>query len=276
MKDTQAIIERVRRINKQYQHLELAVEDSLTRIKPGQSLLVRVAPFAAYPDDDSWHPYLREQWWPVNLQSSKLVIERPADTHYEPGQVVNALGLIGQPFRFRPKLRSVMLIAYDTPPTPLLMTIPWLLGNKIATTLILLGNAVDYDTLHIPHEIEIIRGVKPTPTVEGEEPKDPATEYDEALQWQNQVLTVGWADQVFVVVAQDNELERFKRVWALFSKLRHDIPRNYIFGAFQPPLACGVGTCWGCPVPLMESKEIGHELVCVRGPAYDLSLLKLT
>lgn len=56
MKQSEAIIERVRRINAGYQHLELAVDEALNRIKPGQSLLVRTS--------TSWHPYLREHGIP--------------------------------------------------------------------------------------------------------------------------------------------------------------------------------------------------------------------
>src|SRR5262245_14738081 len=123
MKDSQAIIERVRRINPNYQHLELAVDESLSKIKPGQSLLVRTAPLT----ENNWHPYLREQWWPVSINNNKLLIERPTGVRYEPGQIVNALGPVGQPYRFRRTLRNVLLVAYDVPPTALLMTIPWLL-----------------------------------------------------------------------------------------------------------------------------------------------------
>jgi NAD(P)H-flavin reductase len=254
MKDTQAIIERVRRINPNVQHLELAIDDSLTKIKPGQSLLVRVAPFNPNMSDESWHPYLREQWYPVNMVNNKLIVERPTGVRYEPGQIVNAMGLIGQPIRFRKTARTVLLIAYSSTPTPLLMTIPWLLGNKIAVTLVLLGSATDYGTQHLPPEVEVIRGSAGTE--------------EQTLVWPNQVLTAGWADQVLVTVSKDDELLRFKRVLELFQNLRREVPKNYLFGVWQPTLSCGVGACWCCA---LKMHGIEDKLVCTDGPAFDLT-----
>src|SRR5690606_14638677 len=115
MKETQALIERVRRVNDTHQHLELTVDSSLTQLRAGQSLLART--------HETWDPYLREQWWPVNLSRNTLVVERPANVTYEPGQVVNLLGIVGQPFKFRRTLRNVLLMAYNTEPSPLLMVL---------------------------------------------------------------------------------------------------------------------------------------------------------
>jgi hypothetical protein len=244
MQETQAIIERVRRINADYQHLELAVADSVGKLKPGQSLLVSL--------NETWQPYLREQWWPVNVMNNKLVIERPANLRYDPGQVVNVLGPVGQPYRFRRSLRNVLLIAYDSTPTALLMTIPWLLGNQISVTMVLLGSARDYDTQHLPPEVEIIRG-------------------DDEMNWQNRVMTVGWADQVFVVVSQNGEHENFTNFWHLFNDLRADIPKNYLFGVFQPILPCGMGACHACMLKMQQ----GMKLACVEGPSFDLTQVML-
>lgn len=245
MKETDAIIERVKRINTQFQHLELAVDESLHRIKPGQSLLVRV-------DKAIWHPYLRQHWWPVNVTEHKnLVVARPRDETYEPGQVISVMGLVGQPFRFRRTLRNVLLIAYETPPTPLLMMIPWLLGNKVSVTLVLLGSARQYETQHLPPEVEIIRG----------------DSEDDPLGWANQVMTVGWADQVFVTVSRDNESDHFQQILDRFHELRADVPQNYLFGIFQPALPCGAGACYACVVRTRK----GEPLSCTDGPAFDLT-----
>lgn len=244
MKQSEAIIERVRRINPAYQHLELAVDETLNRIKPGQSLLVKV--------NDSWHPYLREQWHPVSLAGTKLLIERPAQEHYEVGQLVDVLGLVGQPIRFKRNLRNVLLVAYDTPPTPLLMTIPWLMGNRVQVTLVLLGTAKGYDTQHLNPEVEVIHG-------------------DDDINWQNQVMTVGWADQVLVAVHQDDELGRFKKIMARFEERRAIIPQNYLFGIFTSLLPCGVGACHACMLQTRQS----WALVCSDGPAFDLTQITL-
>jgi len=245
MKETEAIIERVKRINTETQHLELAVDEAFHKIKPGQSLLARI-------DQTSWNPYLRQQWWPVNVTEGKqLVIARPRTEDYQPGQVVSVLGLIGQPYRFRRSLRNVLLIAYDTSPTPLLMTIPWLLGNNISTTMVLLGSANDFTTAHLPTDVEIIRG----------------DSEDDTLSWHNQVMTVGWADQVFVVVNADDEVTRFSEIVERFRELRAEIPKNYLFGVFQPTLPCGAGACHACVIRTRK----GAPLNCVDGPAFDLT-----
>lgn len=244
MQEKQAIIERIRRVSSAAQHLELAVEDSFTKLKPGQSLLVRLS--------GGWDPYLREHWWPVDLVKNKMIVERPASARYEPGQVISLLGPVGQPYRFRRSLRNVLLLAYNNTPTALLMTIPWLLANRVSVTLVLLGEATGYDTQHISPEIEIIRG-------------------DENMNWEKRVMTIGWADQVFAVVPQNDEISHFQNLWTLFTELRSDIPRQYLFGVFQPPLPCGTGACQACTLRMAQ----GMRLVCSDGPAFDLATVML-
>jgi hypothetical protein len=244
MRETEAIIERVKQINSEVQHLELAVDPALMAIKPGQTLLART--------HDTWDPYLREHWWPVDIGENKIVVERPIGIHYEPGKIVNLLGLVGQPYRFRKNPRNILLIAYDTPPTPLMMTIPWLVSNNVSVTLALSGTASNYATEHLPPQVEVIEG-------------------DEDINWQDQVMTVGWADQVFVVVPPDEEMKHFHAVMQRFQELRADIPRNYIFGVFRPILPCGTGACQACNLKM----DKGTPLVCLDGPAFDLTQVVL-
>lgn len=245
MKETEAIIERIKRINAEYVRIELAVDESLYDIRPGETLLARL--------HDRWDPYLRMHWWPVGISgNNKLIIERPAVESYEPGQIVSLLGAVGKPYRFRRSLRNVLLMAYDTPPIPLLMMIHWLLANRVNVTMALLGTARDYNPSHLPPEVEIIQA-------------------DESLTWPDQVLTLGWADQVFVVVAQDNELERFAQIMAFMREKRTDINKNYLFGVFQSILPCGIGACDACLLKI--TGNLVH--VCMEGPAFDLTLVKL-
>lgn len=245
MKETEAIIERVTQVNQGFQHLELAIDESLRGIKPGQSLLVN-------QDESVWHPYLREHWWPVNVTKTKLVIERPIEHRYDSGQVISLIGPVGQPYRFRRTLRNVLLIAHGTPPTTLLMTIPWLLGNKIRVTLVLLGSATDYVTKHLNPEVEVIHG-------------------EDDVTWPDQVMTVGWADQVFVTVRPSEEFERFQAIMDRFKELRAEVPRNYMFGVFQPMIACGTGACFSCVLQMRK----GTQLICTEGPAFDLTQVVL-
>jgi hypothetical protein len=241
MKDTQAIIERVIRVNASHQHLHLAVDPSLMSMKAGQSLLVKV--------NDTWTPYLRQQWFPVKLTKKALVVERPASEAYQPGQVVSLLGAVGQPFRFRRSLRNVLLLAYETEPTPLLMTIPALIENKIGVTLVLCGSAVKYGTAHLPPEVEVIHG-------------------DAELNWQNRVTTIGWADQVFCAAPPEIETILLGRALAVFREVRVDLQPAYLFGVFRPPLPCGIGACGACLVKIKGGDPL---LACAHGPAFDLT-----
>ena len=250
MKETQALIERVRRVNETHQQLHVTVEPSLSGLKPGQSVLARLG--------EAWNPYLREHWWPVGLQKNTLIVERPGGLHYEPGTVVSLIGVIGQPFRFRRTLRSVLLMAYCAEPTPLLLTIPSLLANKVNVTLLLIGT--EYDTHHLAAEVEVIRG-----DLGDGEPQ-------EKINWPNRVTTVGWADQVFVTVSKNDEMNAFREIWSLFSTLRADIPANYLFGVFRPLLPCGVGACSSCSIKLRGSAAV---LMCTDGPAVDLTRVPL-
>lgn len=266
MKETHGLIERIRRINAEYQHLELAVDEALYQLKPGQSLLARA--------DESWNPYLRQHWWPVGMTAqNKLLVEQPAGIRYEPGQVIHLLGPVGEPYRFRKSLRNVLLMAYDTPPTPLLMMIHWLLRSKISVTLALLGSSRTYDTQHLSAELEIIHA-------------------DDQHTWPDQVMTLGWADQVFVVAGQqdeeiftqttaplqqemprpDEEHRRFAQILQLIHERRNDVPKQYVFGIFQSVIACGIGACDACM--LRSGDEL--KLICVDGPAFDLTSVKLT
>ena len=244
MRQTKALIQRIRHINTQIQHVELGIEEDLSDIKPGQSLLIR--------QDEAWHPYLREHWWPVLIGSQKLIVERPAGLKYEPGNFINVLGPVGTFFRFRRNLRHMLLLAYDTLPTPLLSMIPMLIANQTSITLVLLGTASGYKTEHLPAQVEVLHGT-------GD------------LEWDNRVMTVGLADQVFAVVRPDDEILRFSKIWHMLGDLRAEIPSNYLFGMFQPVQPCGAGACHACMVRLTQ----GTALSCTDGPTFDLTQVKL-
>jgi hypothetical protein len=245
MKETPAIIEKISLPNATHQHLELAVDASLGSLKPGQFVMARLG--------EAWDPYLRLPWIPVDARGGRLIIERPVQETYEVGQSVSLIGPCGQLVRFRKGVRNVLFIAYDTAPTPLLMPIRLLVRNKVATTLVLLGEAAKYDPTHLPPEVEVVQG-------------------DMDINWPNQVMSVGWADQVFVCVHGDDELYRFAKIYDRFSERRSEIPKNYLFGIFQSAMACGFGMCDACAL------RVGGEvqLACMAGPSLDLSLVKLT
>ena len=252
MNETRAIIERIRRINQHTMYVEIAVESrALQQLKPGESLLVRL--LATDETREPYDPYLREQWFPAGLTGDqRILVERPYSDRYRPQQVLSVIGPVGHPYRFRKSLRNVLLVAYDAPPFALTSMISQLLHNNISVTLVLLGSARQYQTQHLSAEVEVIQG-------------------DDKLTWNDQVMTLGWADQIFVVAAQNEELVRFAEVVQRVRELRADVPANYLFGVFRPLLPCGVGACSACML------RVDGELVaaCSKGPAFDLTKVKL-
>jgi NAD(P)H-flavin reductase len=251
MKDYRARVERISRLNAQYIQLDLSVEDdSLKQIKPGQSVLARIAD--KLDEVQPWHLYLREQWYPIGITGRDVLrVELPIQRTYELGEVVQLLGPVGLPFRFRKTLRNVLLVAYNTAPTPLTVMTPNLLKNNVAVTLVLLGEARNYNTDHLAPEIEVIKG-------------------DNAMNWENMVMTLGWADQMFIVVSKDDELFRMQEVLNIVREKRTDVAEQYVFGVFQPLLPCGVGACDACALRLKD----GIKMVCTDGPAFDLTSVK--
>lgn len=253
MKDTRARIERIDLLNERFIALELAVEDpALKKLKPGQSLLARLGDRSQ--EQLSWAMYVREQWWPIGVTDRDVLrVELPRRNLYEVGQVVQLLGPIGQPFRFRQRLHRVMLIAYNTEPTPLTVMTPLLIKNQVNVTLLLLGEARSYNTRHLPPEVEIIKA-------------------DDNFQWPDMVRTLPETDQVFAIVGRDDELGRFTELFNLVASQRADVPEHYLFGVFQSTLVCGVGACDAC---VLRTRD-GIRRICTDGPMFDLTTVKLT
>ncbi|MGV2436699.1 MAG UNVERIFIED_CONTAM: hypothetical protein LVT10_18920 [Anaerolineae bacterium] len=83
MKESQAVVQRVRRLDKNYQRIEIAIDSSLQAIEPGNALLARPK---SMRQDRLWHPYLRTVWWPVDLKNQLVVVDRPTGERFEPGR----------------------------------------------------------------------------------------------------------------------------------------------------------------------------------------------
>jgi NAD(P)H-flavin reductase len=243
-RESQATIERVRRISSTLQRIDLGVEEGLARLKPGQSLLARSA-------GDRWDPYLPEVWTPVALDGLTITIERPARDQYTPGQVISLLGPVGAPFPMRYNLRSLLMLALDTPPTPLVLLATMAVRTRIEVTLVLNGSATDYPLDVLPAEIEVVTGG----LEEG---------------WPNQVTTVGWADQVIAVANPRYRDMLYPQLIAKIKELRTDLPKRFVLGLFEGPIPCGTGACQGCGVACVDE----DRLICVDGPAIDLEDVK--
>lgn len=247
MNQNEAIIERIWQIERGWQRLELMVDASLEQITPGQSLLVS-------PNPNHWEPYLRGHWFPVKREDGALIVERPTSERYSPGQVVDVIGPLGESY---PWIggggKHLLLIAQDSPPTPLLMLAQEALNQMAEVTLLLLGSALDYPFAGIPPAVEVIDGEK-----------------DE--RWREDGALLNWAHQIFVLADAIMWLETFSSIFHLVKTARAGrIPPNFLFGVPMMILPCGTGVCNACMVRCKTSMK----QVCTQGPALDLTEVHL-
>ncbi len=247
MRESQAIIERIRRTGSGWQHVSLAVEDTaLEHIQPGQSLLVRTG--------DNWDPYLRENWIPIDFDDTKrvLIIEHPIRSPYAPGNVISVLGPIGNPFTLRSDVSNLLLVAQDYPPTRLLFLLFWALRRSVAVTLVLTGSAKDYPIVTLPPGLEVILS-------------------DDNAQWPEMKETLTWADQVYMVASPAFWKDTFVPVLFATHKVRPLLPEGFLMGIFDLTIPCGTGSCDAC----MVRSNDGNRRTCVDGAAFDMSKVKI-
>jgi hypothetical protein len=245
MRETQAIIERVRRVTSDLLHLELSVDPALDQLQPGQALLAR------RQNLPGWTPYLREEWTPVAARPGHLVIERSGGGHHAPGEPVSLLSPVGRPIPLRSGLRHLLLIA-QAPPTPLVWLARRASADGVAITLVLGEAATRYPLELLPREVEILRS-------------------DTDWKWPDRVETLHWADQVIALAPPLTQAEHYGQLYDTISQLRHQVvPDGYVCGLFYHRLACGTGACQACQV----GARGGPLLACTDGPALDLKQVK--
>lgn len=242
MRESIAIIERVRRNGPHWQHLDLAVEPELAYIQPGQVLLARLG--------DSWSPYLREQWVPFgfNDEEGVLIVERPMTEAYNPGDEVNILGPIGAPILLKPTIRNLLLVAFDYQPTRLMPLVLQAIRQNMSVVLVLTRSAQEYPLTNLPTAVEVITTPNET-------------------EWANQADTLKWADQVYAVASPIFCEEYYGALWRATIQARQAAPESFLQGIYPLPMPCGTGACLAC---LVRRKGADH-LACVQGPCFDLS-----
>src|SRR5260221_11584325 len=196
MQQAQAIIERVRRVSSTTQRIDIAVDKSQRSVGAGQLFLARMT--------ESLDPYLREPWTPVRREGSSVIVERPVTQNFSPGDVVNLLGPVGKPIPLREAAHSLLLIAYDSAPTALLMLAETALAKGLSVALALVGAALNYSLETLPQEIEIIRG----------DASDPNG------AWPNQSETLRWADQIVAVTPPPLQLAHLTHLLGALREVR--------------------------------------------------------
>jgi hypothetical protein len=45
---------------------------------------------------------------------------------------------------------------------------------------------------------------------------------------------------------------RFGKLLRLFTELRAEVSKNYLFGVFRPVQPCGAGACQACLIPMKQ------------------------
>ncbi len=245
MRETQALIERVRRVSADVLQIELTVESALMHLAPGQSLFVRPT------DQADWQPYLREQWIPVAVGPGSVVVEAAPTRFYAPGDALSVLSPLGRPIPLRPQLLHLLLIAEDALPIPFMHLARQVIGGGVEVTLVLRGAARRYPLELLPPEIEVLHG-------------------EDDWRWPKQVDMFAWADQVLVVAPPYAYMEVYGHIYATLAQLRHHrVPDGFVFGLFYYPMACGVGACGACLVPSRQ-----RITACTDGPAIDLKQVR--
>lgn len=247
MRETEALIERVRRVSRDLQHIDIAVDAALAHLEPGQTISARPL------KQTGWEPYLRAHWIPVDILPGRVVVEIPTGPDFAPGTMLSILSPVGRPIPFRSGLLHMLLIADDMLPTPFIHAARNLTGGGVEVTLLLHGAARDYPLELLPPEVEVLHG-------------------DESWSWPEQVETLNWADQVLALAPLQTQIATYHKLYDTIAQLRsHKIPDGFVCGMFFHRLACGAGACGACMIP--SGRDL---LTCVDGPAIDLKRVKLS
>ncbi|MFP4323116.1 MAG: hypothetical protein ACLFTK_11740 [Anaerolineales bacterium] len=242
MIQTEALVERVWRVAPGLQRLALAADPALLHIAAGQFVLAQTAP--------DWSPYLRETWTPVDIQEGQLIVEPLAARAYSPGQQIDLLGPLGQPFPWvGGGGKRLLLIAMDAPPRPLLHLAHTALANTAEVALVLLGTARDYPFAGIPAAVEVITG-----EIDG--------------GWADRDATLAWPDQIFATVPPHHWDDYGALLYHLTEESRGTtLPAGFLFMVANWPMPCGVGACTAC----MLRTTSGLKTLCTDGPALDMT-----
>jgi hypothetical protein len=246
LRETQAIIERVRRIDEHWQHIELVVEPVLNQIQPGQTLLAR--------SEGLWSSYLRELWIPIGFDENDgtLLVERPLTKSYQPGDIASVIGPVGAPLPLKPTTQQLLLVAMDHPPTYLLFMMLQAIKRGVSITLVMTASARQYPMGNIPNVVEVVYSEHPQ-------------------QWANQVQTLRWADQVFAVTSPIFLEANFRVLREAALTAIPTLADDYLLGIYDLPQPCGTGACMACMVPGKHR----DRLTCLDGVALDLTKVRL-
>jgi dihydroorotate dehydrogenase electron transfer subunit len=166
------------------------------------------------------------------------------------GTSLNLLGPLGQGFTLQPLARNLLLIT-DLPHLPLLLgLLEQMLDQRGRVTLLLRleGPLPESVRNRLPLAVEL------------------RLAYDDA-DWQQQLgETIRWADQVAAALPNAT----YPLLAQMIRQNRLRLERGFAHVFVQADLACGVGACLACTIPLPDG---GLTRACVHGPVFDLAAI---
>ncbi len=200
--------------------------------------------------DDAQIP-LTTAWRPGHGEISVLFARvgkgTTAFAQTNPGDMLSAIGPLGNGFKFEPKTRNVLLVAG---------------GLGIAPLVALADEAIQREMT-----VTLLVGARSESSVLPSEMLPPEVEYivctDDGSRGQRGVVTsvvpelIDWADQVFTCGP--------KPMLRALAALRLPATKS-VQVALEEHMACGIGACLGCAV----KTRIGLQRVCRDGPVFKL------
>jgi dihydroorotate dehydrogenase electron transfer subunit len=248
--------------------LTLRAPELSRAVRAGQYLLVRCAEVGSYD------PPLRRALFvaaaePALGQIGLLYEPNERGLRWlargRPGDIIDIIGPLGQPFAVGGRARNVLLIGQGSGLPALLLLARESVARGRAVTL--LAGAVDADALPppflLPDEIEYqsLPGLQIADfrlQIEQANPQSPMYNLQSAI---------GWADQICVALPGD--LLSALRDAIRAAKLRWE--RGFASALLEGPIVCGAGACGVCAVEMRK----GMRMLCSDGPVFDLRDLPL-
>jgi dihydroorotate dehydrogenase electron transfer subunit len=215
--------------------------------------------------------YLRSPLFPARVDADGFDILVPSDhpaAALQPGSSVNLTGPLGQGFEV-PTLMNRLLLVADTAHLPALLPLrrPRNRGFRVSeainpgfSTALLLSasNAA---------ELYPIRLLPPTWEIHLATADGSAGHHGSALDLFPDL--VRWADCVCIAADPGT----YPALAEVVHRVRLGPSRHFARALVAPPrytMACGVGACQGCAVPVAH----GVKLACISGPVFDLLELR--
>lgn len=221
---------------------------------------------------EHWSIYLRRSVFTVSYgytnhrteqkegqTSAELLVPDHTDPGYgwlaalPAGATLNLLGPFGQPFILQPHSRNLLLLSDAVRAPALLALIDPMLDRRGRVTLVLNQVQTPAPELlaRLPRQVEL----RPAAT-----PVEWQRHLDETLRWADQVCAA-LPTAHYPLLAENIRRQRFR------------VDKNFAQVLVESTLACGVGACLACVVPLPDGS---HTRACIHGPVFDLAQISQT